>query len=115
MGVECDYKDYGIDFYYWDQHFECAIENEFLISVKNDNDFALYTCSVTVIFSQDSGVTTQMIDRVFIRTDTRWTELEDDERFTRHCHTKVIAPPAFPPTTVYPTTSKSSTPRPLTL
>jgi hypothetical protein len=98
IGVECDYKDYGIDFYYWDQYFECAMENEFLISVKNDNDFALYTCSETTIFSQNSDVTTQKINRVVMHTDTRWTDLEIDDEFTRRCHSKTDAPDTQSPT-----------------
>jgi hypothetical protein len=115
IGVECDYQDYGIDFYYWDQYFECATENEFLYSEKKDNDYRLFTCSATAIFSQTSDVTTRMIGQVSIQTDTRWTDLEDDEEYTRHCHTKKPAPLETPsplPSTPLPTTSLSPTATP---
>jgi hypothetical protein len=116
IGVYCDDADYGQDFYYSDQNFECAVENEFLISEKKDNDFALYTCSETAIFPQNSDGTAQSIDRVFIQTDTRWLQYEEDDEYGGHCHSRRFVPPTTPPistvspSTIEPTTSNPSSP-----
>lgn len=96
LGVECDDEDYGKVFDYSDQNFECAIENEFFRGEKGD-DYDVYICSSTAIVPSNSDGTAQTIDHVYIETDTRWLQYEEDEEYGGHCHSRIIAPPTPPP------------------